>query len=81
MPARRVVRYAVIAIPETGLFARNEMVVTGHDTEMEVEGLVLYVRRSEAEEFADQERERWANHDLEHTWSFPILRVLVDERS
>ena len=73
--------YVVIAIPDSGLFFKGGKLVTGHETEMKFDELILFSRSQDAEGHAQRQRTQWANADAKgHEWSFHVLPVLVSER-
>ena len=73
--------FAVIAIPDTGLFVNDGEVVTGHGTEMVIDEMILFKRRFDATTFADSLRKKWEAGDKNGVcWKFPVIPVLVSVR-
>jgi hypothetical protein len=70
--------YAVIAVPESGLFVKDGEFISGHGTSMRVSELVLFSRRSDADLHAFQCGGKWA--ETAEKWLFPVIPVLVSER-
>ena len=73
--------YAVLCIPESGLFVKNGEVVTGRGEEIVVSEMVLYSRRADADLGAKVMGERWKGGDRKgQEWNFLVIPVLVHER-
>lgn len=74
--------FAVLAVPESGLFSKDGRITTGKGRSMKAEEIILFKRLADAEEHARQLRtSAWPDADTgEAAWSFPILAVLVKER-
>ncbi len=73
--------YAVLAIPETGLFVRDGQIKSGHGTTMAISELILYSRRVDADNHAAQNAKYWAQKEPAGSpWHFEVLPVLVEER-
>lgn len=72
--------YAVLAIPDTGLYVRNGKLETGHGTETRFSEIMLFSRISDAHRHAWQMKDQWAKVENGHTWDFPVVPVLVRER-
>lgn len=73
--------YVVLAIPDSGLFVKDGQIVTGHETPMEFDELILFSRRHDAEILAVSQCERWSDGDKRgHKWNFQVIPVLVSER-
>ena len=74
--------YVVMAIPDSGLFLKDGRLVSGHQTDMKFDELILYSRDEDANRLADQLRTQWgdAEDNNGHKWNFHVLPVLVHER-
>jgi hypothetical protein len=73
--------YVVMAIPDSGLFLKDGRLVSGHQTDMKFDELILYSRDEDANKLVDQLRTQWADPDANgHQWNFHVLPVLVHER-
>ena len=73
--------FAVLAIPETGLFVKDGKIVTGHGTEMEADELPLFKRRVDADSLRLSRMEHWRHGDSNGKhWDFVVVAVLVQER-
>ena len=73
--------YAVLAIPDSGLFVKNGQIVTGHETEMKFSELVVFSRSVDADGYAGQNQRQWQGTDVRgHSWKFVVIPVLVNER-
>ena len=73
--------YIVIAIPDSGLFATADGIVTGHQTEMTFSELILFSREADASKHAGQNQKHWKGADANgQRWTFKVLPVLVSER-
>jgi hypothetical protein len=73
--------YAVLAIPDSGLFVKDGRIVSGHETDLKFSELMLFSRRLDADTHADQQKTYWEDGDANgHTWSFQVIPVLVSER-
>lgn len=73
--------YAVLAVPDSGLFVRNEEIQTGHGTTMKWSELLVFSRMSDAEDYAKDAKKGWERGDtLGHRWDFPVIPVLVSDR-
>jgi hypothetical protein len=73
--------FAVLAIPETGIFVKDGRIVTGHGTEMEADEIILFKRRADAVLHSRSRTNQWIAGDANgKKWSFPIVAVLIRER-
>ena len=73
--------YAVLAIPDSGLFVKDGRLVSGHETELNFGELILFSRRLDADTHAEKNQTAWENSDVNgHAWSFQVIPVLVSER-
>ena len=73
--------YAVLAIPDSGLFAKGGQIVTGHETEMKFSELIVFSRFDDAQAYARQTQRQWEGTDVNgHQWNFLVIPVLVNER-
>lgn len=73
--------YVVVAIPDSGLFVKDGLIVSGHSTKMRFDEMILFSREQDAADHAQQQRTQWARADMNgHNWSFPVIPVLVHER-
>jgi len=73
--------YVVMAIPDSGLFLKDGRLVSGHQTDMKFDELILYSRDEDAARLTQQLRVQWAGPDASgHQWNFHVLPVLVHER-
>lgn len=70
--------YAVIAVPDSGLFVKNGEIVSGNGTSMRASELILFSRAQDAEQHAKQQVQYQIK--AEDGWSFPVIPVLVSER-
>jgi hypothetical protein len=60
---------------------KDGRLVSGHETDMKFDELILYSRDEDAARLAQQLRVQWANADASgHQWNFHVLPVLVHER-
>ena len=74
--------YAILAIPDSGLFVREDgRLVTGHGTLMQSHEMPLFTRLIDAEHHAYTMKNKWEDGDKNgHSWDFPIVPVVVNER-
>jgi hypothetical protein len=73
--------YAVLAIPESGLFVKNGEIVTGHETALKFNELVVFARQEDAEKHAERQKVFWKQGDTNgHVWDFPVIPVMVKEK-
>ena len=73
--------YAVMSIPDSGLFVKDGRLVTGHQTEMKFDELLLFSRDQDAQKHAEENQKYWDNRGTgEHKWNFQVIPVLVSER-
>jgi hypothetical protein len=73
--------FAVLAIPDSGLFTKAGQIVTGHETELRFSELILFSRRQDAEDHASKSKTYWEDGDANgHRWSFQVIPVVVSER-
>ncbi len=85
MPRRKQITLAsgfiVMAVPESGLFAKEGRITTGKGSCPRVEEVILFSRMFDAEQHVKHLKSAWPDgDDTEQKWSFPILAVLVSER-
>ena len=73
--------FAVMAVPESGLFAKDGRIITGKGHCLRVEEMILFKRLHDAEEHVRQLEAAWPEGDpTEKNWKFIVLSVLVRER-
>ena len=73
--------YVVIAVPESGLFVKDGRIVTGHETTLKFDEMILFSREFDAKNHANAQEIYWKDGDVHgHKWTFPIIPVLVSER-
>ena len=73
--------YAVLAIPDSGLFVKEGQIVTGHDTALKFDEIILFSRETDAQKHADKNQVYWNGADANgHKWNFKVVPVLVSER-
>ena len=68
--------YAVIAVPESGLFVKGGRLETGAGNPMRVSELSIFTSRESADRNAIALQKEWAAEK----WSFPVVPVLIRER-
>lgn len=74
--------FAVIAIPETGLFVRDGQLVTGHNTSMAVNKLLVHGKREDAVIHAIKCEREWSLKEPDgKPWHFHVMPVQVEERN
>jgi len=73
--------YAILAVPDSGLFVKNGTLVTGHRTDMKHSKLIVFSRQDDAQRFADENARTWENGDAHgHRWEFKVIPVMVHEK-
>lgn len=73
--------YAVIAIPESGLFLKDGKLMSGHGTEVVVDEIWVFTRSEDATANAKIREQKWQDGDGNgRHWNFPVLPVFVSER-
>lgn len=73
--------FAVLSIPENGLFYRKGQLETGDGVPVAVSEMILFARRADAEKHAQQQAWDWQAGDRRgNEWKFTVISVLVNER-
>lgn len=73
--------FAVIAIPETGLFVRDGRLVTGHGTPMVANKIIVHAKRENAVIHAIKDEREWSAKEPEgKPWHFHVMPVQVEEK-
>jgi hypothetical protein len=75
--------FTVLAVPDSGLFAKGNDIVAGHSRDIIPTGeMPLFTRsedaRNHARGRANEHREKFPNDT--HEWNFVVIPVLVSER-
>lgn len=73
--------FAVIAVPETGLFVKDGHLVTGHNTPMVVNKIMVHGKREDAVIHAIKCEREWSQKEPEgKPWHFHVVPVQVEEK-
>lgn len=73
--------FAVMAVPETGLFVKDGRLETGHGTPMVVNKIFVFAKRQDAVIHAVLHEQNWSKKEVEgKPWHFHVVPVQVEEK-